>query len=110
MSTAGAALTENSRRLLAAIRAGCQDDRLDALLEEREGLIRAFDAAIAGGEELAGEDAGEIMRLEREIVDLLWQRRNAMSEELAALRRGRSAMSAYRPRIAGTPVYIDREG
>ena len=109
MGPASSALMALNRRLLAAVQ-DAADATLPELLREREEVLRQFTVALAAGETVAKEDAHFLQELESRIGAALRQRRDAAFAELAALRRGRTAGSAYRPAGVTEARYVDRQG
>jgi hypothetical protein len=103
-----APLQATSRRLLDVLRAG-HDEALPALLAERQGQIQAVVAAVSAGERIAPEAVREVEALEREVVTAMRGRREALLQELAALRRGRRVGTAYHSAGEAVARFVDQE-
>jgi hypothetical protein len=110
MGAALDALMTHNRRLVEAIDADAGADRLDPLLSERRPLIDALIDAAAAAEPLSAAEIQALEQQEAQVVASLRSRREAVSQELALLRRGRSAQSAYRPGRGESARFVDRAG
>src|SRR5437016_4718514 len=95
MGAALDALIDHSQRLLAAVRAGTEDETLAAWLHDRMQRVREFETAAAGGERSAAAQIRKLQEVEREIEDTLQQRGELVYRELMALRHARTAERAY---------------
>jgi hypothetical protein len=103
------ALKRHAHDLLVAIETG-ETESLARSLDRREQLLQALGDALAGGEGIDPAEARAVLALDGELLNALTARRDAVWQEIAALRSGRSAASAYQHAIRGKPVYVDREG
>ena len=109
----GAALEKfksHSEQVLEALRSEATTEILSDLLAEREGRIEAVIAAARAGEKVLPQEIEALEEQERQVIEALQIRRDEVCQEMASLRRGRSAGSAYRPELREVSRYVDREG
>ena len=108
--SAARALIDLNRHLLQVIQAGSEYNALPSLMETRSQRLLAFGAALDHGDEVSPEEARELNQLERELVDCVLERRDAVAQELAALNRRRGAERMYQQQTRRAPRYVDRAG
>ena len=109
----GAVLQEllaHGRRLLDAVRAETADHMLARLLDTHGELLDRLGSARAAGEPLDAAEVAELRALDRALMAALEQRRDAIALQLAALRRGRAAGTAYGGPGAAAARFVDRSG
>jgi hypothetical protein len=110
VNKAARSLIVHNQRLLSVIRSGAQDEVLPELMQSRTERLLAFGAALDAGEKASKEEARELAQLERELIDSLLQRRDALAQELAALHRRRGAGRVYHAAADSAPQFVDRSG
>lgn len=110
MNDAARALLAHNRYLLAVLETRAQDASLPRLMQTRAERLLAFGAAVAAGEPVPAEDVRALEQLERDLLDCVLRRRDAVACELAALHRRRRAERAYQQQSGGAPRYVDRAG
>jgi hypothetical protein len=110
MSAALDAFNAHTQRLVDAVESDAGGDLLAGLLTERRCRIDALVAAVAAGERVRTAEIRALEEQERRVVTVLLHRREEVCQELAALRRGRSAESAYRPERDDRSRFVDRAG
>ncbi len=105
-----ATLQRHSRELVDVLQSETADELLPTLVLRRRDDLEALGAALAAGETLTPEVTAELEQLDREVTDAMARRRDQVSRQLVALRRGRSAGSAYRPEGQSVARFMDRAG
>lgn len=109
MATVLDAIRACSRELLAQVRSRADEETLMQLVAEREEQIRLLSKNAAGRQLVSRSEVEALLALDLEVAEALRSRRDALWQELAALRQARSAESAYRHDAAAPSRFLDRE-
>ena len=110
MAAALDAIRTCTRELLDQAQSRADEETLSKLVTAREEQIRRLTDVVAGPVSVPRAELQELLSLDAAVTEALQSRRDELWHELAALRQGRCAESAYRHDAQGPSRFLDREG